>query len=79
MNAREVVSQALWLHQWSGEGAPSDECDCCADVMLAALEAAGWRIMPPPITYTYLFDSTCPQCVNGTHARNGHPHNWTAW
>ncbi len=35
MTPHEAISFGLWAHQWEGIGAPSDECECCADVVLA--------------------------------------------
>ncbi len=50
MTPHEAISFGLWAHQWEGIGAPSDECECCADVVLAALAKAGYSVLPTPLT-----------------------------
>ena len=53
MTPAERIAAALFEHQgWKHDGAPDDECDCCATTVLKALDEAGWMVVRRPLTST---------------------------
>ncbi len=51
MNPEQLIASALYEHQgWKHDGAPDDECDCCAATVVKALDGAGWMVVRRPIT-----------------------------
>ncbi len=67
---REAVFDILWpLQPWEGE---ESVCRAAADAALAAIEAAGWRIVPADATA----DMTAPAVRHALSINLGHEYTW---